>query len=65
MDKLIKDAIEESYRDYQDGYIGMDENERWAHKEGWKEGYEWILTELAINKKISKETLKKYMEKLQ
>ena len=64
MDKLIKDAIEESYRDYQDGSIGMDENEHWAHEEGWKDGYEWILTELAINKEISEKTLKKYMDKL-
>ena len=64
MDKLIKDAIEESYRDYQEGSIGMDENEHWSHEEGWKDGYEWILTELAINKEISEKTLKKYMDKL-
>lgn len=44
--------------------LGMDENECWAHEEGWKDGYEWILTELAINKEISAETLKKYMDKL-
>ena len=64
MEKLIKNAIEESYRDYQEGSIGMDENEYWAHEEGWKDGYEWILTELAINKEISEKTLKKYMDKL-
>ena len=39
MDKLIKDAIEESCRDYQECSIGMDENECWAHEEGWKDGY--------------------------
>ncbi len=64
MEKIIKDSIEESYRDYQEGSIGMDENEQWAHEEGWKDGYEWILTELAINKEISEKTLKKYMDKL-
>ena len=64
MEKLIKDTIEESYRDYQEGSIGMGENEHWAHEHGWKEGYEWVLTELAINNEISEETLKKYMEKL-
>lgn len=64
MNKLIKQTIEESYRDYQEESIGMDENENWAHEEGWKDGYEWILTELTINKEISPETLKKYMDKL-
>ena len=64
MEKIIKDSIEESYKDYQEGSIGMDENECWAHEEGWKDGYEWILTELTINKEISPETLKKYMDKL-
>lgn len=57
----IKKAIKESYRDYQEGSIGMDENECWAHEHGWKEGYEWVLTELAVNNKISAEVLKKYM----
>ena len=64
MDKLIKDSIKESYRDYQEGSIGMGENECWSHEEGWKDGYEWILTELTINKEIPAETLKKYMDKL-
>ena len=64
MEKIIKDAIEESYRDYQEGSIGMDENECWAHEHGWKDGYEWILSELAINKEISEKTLKKYMDKI-
>lgn len=64
MEKLIKEVIEESYRDYQEGSIGMGENEYWAHEEGWKDGYEWILSELTINKEISAETLKKYMDKL-
>lgn len=42
----------------------MDENENYVHEHGWKEGYEWILTELFINKKISSNTLKEYMDKL-
>ena len=33
MKNLIKDAIEKSYRDYQEGSIGMSENENWAHEE--------------------------------
>ena len=64
MEKVIKKAIEESWKDYQNTTIGMSESENWAHEYGWKEGYEWVLTELAINNEISEETLKKYMEKL-
>ena len=60
-ENLIKNAIEESWRDYQDNSIGMDENENWAHEHGWKDGYEWILSELLINKKISQKDFKKYM----
>ena len=64
MEKIIKDSIEESYRDYQEGSIGMDENEHWAHEEGWKDGYGWVLTELTINNEISPEIMKKYMDKI-
>ena len=64
MEKIIKNSIEESYRDYQEGSIGMDENEHWAHEEGWKDGYEWVLTELTINNEISPEIMKKYMDKI-
>ena len=64
MDTVIENAIEESWKDYQDATIGMDENEKWAHEHGWKEGAEWILTELEINKEISEKTLKKYMDKI-
>lgn len=60
-ENLIKNAIEESWRDYQDKSIGMDENENWAHECGWKDGYDWILSELLINKKISQKDFKKYM----
>ena len=58
----IKNIIKESWREYQNNSIGMDENECWAHEEGWKDGYEWILSELLINKKISQKEFKKYMD---
>lgn len=64
MNKLIKDAIEESWRDYQDTTIREEENEHLAHEHGWKDGYEWILTELTINNEISPEIMKKYMDKI-
>ena len=64
MEKIINNAIKESYREYQECSIGIDENEDLAHEEGWKDGYEWVLTELCINKEISEKTLKKYMNKL-
>ena len=31
----IKNIIEESWRDYQNASIDMDENEQWAHEYGW------------------------------
>lgn len=57
----MNSAIEESWRDYQDASIGMDENEQWAHEHGWKDGAEWILTELLIDKKISEKDFNKYI----
>ena len=63
MNKIVKEAIDESWRDYQNASIGMDENENWAHEHGWKDGYEWILTELKIEGKISEETFKEYITK--
>ena len=64
MDKLIKDTIEESWYDYQDTTIGEDENEHWAHEHGWKDGYEWVLSEMYMNKEISEKLFKKYMNKI-
>lgn len=64
MNKIVKEAIDESWRDYQNASIGMDENENWAHEHGWKEGYEWILTELKIEGKISEETFKEYITEI-
>lgn len=64
MDKIIKETIEESWRDYQDATIDMDENEQWAHEHGWKDGYEWILTELEMNSEIPVNVFEKYMKKI-
>jgi hypothetical protein len=65
MDNAIKEAIEEGFIDYQDSDMwNMSTNERDIFTLGWKEGYEWILTELAIDKEISEDTLKKYMERI-
>ena len=64
MEKIIKDSIEENWRDYQNTTIGEEENGHWAHEEGWKDGYEWVLTELTINNEISPEIMKKYMDKI-
>jgi hypothetical protein len=62
MEKVIKKAIEESWTDFQTENNTTSNNGYNAHEHGWKEGYEWVLTELAINNKISEETLKEYME---
>ena len=64
MDKLIKDTIDESWCDYQDTTIGEEENEHWAHEHGWKDGYEWVLSEMFINKEIYEKLFKKYMNKI-
>ena len=56
---LIKNAIEESWKDYQDTTICEEENEHLAHEHGWKDGYEWILSKLLINKKILQKDFKK------
>lgn len=65
MEKVVKEAIEEGFIDYQDSDMwNMSTNERDIFTLGWKEGYEWILTELAINEVILEKTLKKYMDYL-
>lgn len=65
MEKVIKKAIEESWTYFQTENNTTSNNGCNAHEHGWKEGYEWVLTELATNNKISEETLKEYIEKLQ
>jgi hypothetical protein len=60
----IKNIIEKSWREYQNNSIGMEENEHWAHEHGWKDGYEWILSELLLDRKISQKDFKKYMNYL-
>ena len=65
MDKTIEKAIQQGFDEYQDSDMwNMATNERDVYTLGWKEGYEWILTELTMNGKISEETLKEYMNKL-
>ena len=65
MDKTIEKAIQQGFDDYQDSDMwNMATNERDVYTLGWEEGYEWILTELTMNGKISEETLKEYMNKL-
>jgi hypothetical protein len=65
MDNIVKQAIDESWREFQSENNTTSDNGCNAHEHGWKEGAEWMLSELVINKKISKEDLKKYMNKIQ
>ena len=60
----MNSAIEESWRDYQDLTVSMDKIEKWAHEHGWKDGVEWILTDLLIDEKITEKTFKEYMNKI-
>ena len=60
----MNSAIEESWRDYQDVTISMDKIEEWAHEHGWKDGSEWILTDLLMDEKITEKTFKEYMNKI-
>lgn len=68
MDAVIENAIEQSWQEFQEVtpsfFMGSPSTCRKSHDKGWKEGAEWILTELAIKKKISKELLKQYMNML-
>ena len=57
----MNSAIEEIWRDYPYVTVGEEENVRQAHEHGWKDGAEWILTELLIDKKISKKDFNKYI----
>jgi hypothetical protein len=63
MNNIIKDAISDSWCDYQEQTCGWIEEES-AHNHGWKEGYEWILTELSVRGYISDEIVKHYMNAL-
>lgn len=64
MNKVIKEAIKESWQEYRSVTPTFLIEAHASHEHGWKEGYEWILSELAINKEISEDTLKKYMENI-
>lgn len=67
MGQAIKQSIDEGYEcfeEYSEKDILSVGQEKFAFISGWKEGYEWILSDLYINKEISGEILKKYMDKL-
>ena len=64
MEKVVKQAIETSWKSFQFEHKTSSENGHTSHDFGWKEGYEWILCELVINKEIFEDVLKKYMNKL-
>ena len=57
----MNSAIEEIWRDYPYVAVGEEENVHQAHEHGWKDGAEWILTKLLIDKKISKKDFNKYI----
>lgn len=63
MNNIIKDAISDSWCNYQEQTFGWIEEES-AHNHGWKEGYEWILTELSTRGYISDEIVEHYMNAL-
>jgi len=62
MENIVKEAIKQSWDSFQLENHTSSENGHPAHDYGWQEGYEWILTELAIKKKISEKDLNKYMK---
>lgn len=66
MDMVIENAIEQSWQEFQEVtpslFMGSPSTCKKSHDRGWKDGYEWILSELLINKKISKKDFKKYMD---
>ena len=68
MNTVIEKAIELSWQEFQEVtpsfFMGSPSTCRKSHDKGWKEGAEWILTDLVMNKKIKPETMKKYMDKI-
>ena len=64
MDRIISEELDQGYNDHKEVSEGLygDFAVEYAYKNGWIEGYEWVLIELAINKKISEDTLKEYMD---
>ena len=68
MDTVIENAIEQSWQEFQEVtpsfFMGSPSTCRKSHDKGWKDGTEWILSELLINKKISQKDFKKYMNSI-
>ena len=62
----IENAMEQSWEEFQEVtpsfFMGSPSTCKKSHDRGWKDGYEWILSELLINKKISQKDFKKYMD---
>ena len=62
----IENAMEQSWEEFQEVtplfFMGSPSTCKKSHDCGWKDGYEWILSELLINKKISQKDFKKYMD---
>lgn len=61
----IENAMEQSWEEFQEitpsFFMGSPSTCKKSHEHGWKDGVEWILSELLINKKISQKDFKKYM----
>ena len=61
----IENAMEQSWEEFQEVtslfFMGSPSTCKKSHDYGWKDGYEWILSELLVNKKISQKDFKKYM----
>ena len=61
----IENAMEQSWEEFQEVtplfFMGSPSTCKKSHDHGWKEGVEWILSELLINKKISQKDFKQYM----
>lgn len=66
MNNQIENVIEQSWQEFQEVtpsfFMGSPSTCRKSHDKGWKDGAEWILSELLINKKISQKDFKKYMD---
>lgn len=60
----MKDAIKQSWLDYCADTPSFFIDPIKSLEFGWKDGYEYILTELLIDNKISREIFNDYIKKL-
>ena len=63
MSDIVEQAMDQAFDDHSTEVWDYTPNFK-EFSSGWKEGYEWILTEMEINGDISANTLKKYMDML-